>query len=167
VYGHATWDSYESLGPRIFKHYNFPLIRVGSSSLNNVQKHEIFFSSSPACLSSIDDFFTVSGYSKLGVMETTNNLYNLKLLDLVVPQSVLSWQRAILANQLATSGSHWAQVFAKFQSGTYTNQWMVLDLDLFTPGVAPKEGFFTVFEEVCFFITMIMIFIVITFQLSN
>eukprot|EP01038_Epipyxis_sp_PR26KG_P004537 gene4537-6407_t len=144
VFGHNTWDSYESLGPRIIKHYNFPLMRSGYAE----HHYDIYFSSSPALLSSVDDFFLISGYSQLGVMETTNSLYNLKSLDLVIPQSVLSWQRAIASHQLASSGANWAQVFSRYHSGTYTNQWMVLDLKLFTPKQALPKGFLTVYEEV-------------------
>jgi len=108
----------------------------------------VHFSSSPALLSSIDDFFTVSGYAQLGVMETTNSLYNVKLLEQVVPETVLSWTRAVTSNQIASSGANWAETFARYHSGTYTNQWMALDLKLFTPGTAPSAGFFTVLEEV-------------------
>eukprot|EP01034_Spumella_vulgaris_P031851 gene31851-39343_t len=144
VYGHATWDSYEGLSPRILKHYSFPLLRNGKAE----HHYDVHFSSSPALLTSVDDFFTVSGYAQLGIIETTNELYNLKLLDQVVPESVLSWTRAITANQIANSGAHWAETFARYHSGTYTNQWMALDLKLFTPGSPPKDGFFTVFEEV-------------------
>jgi hypothetical protein len=144
VYGHSTWDSYESLSPRILKHYSFPLMRRGKAE----HHYDVHFSSSPALLTSVDDFFTVSGYAQLGVIETTNNLYNLQLLDKVVPQSVLSWTRAITSNQIATSGAHWAETFSRYQSGTYTNQWMVLDLKLFAPGSPPQKGFFTVLEEV-------------------
>lgn len=57
VYGHATWDSYESLGPRIFKHVNYPLHTNGGFA----QQYDVYFSSSPGLLSSVDDFFTVSG----------------------------------------------------------------------------------------------------------
>jgi hypothetical protein len=144
VFGHATWDTFESLGPRILKHYNFPLMR------NQYAEHhyDVYFSSSPGILSSVDDFFTVSGYAQLGVMETTNSMFNLKLLDQVVPQSVLSWTRAISSNQLAANGADWATHFSRYHSGTYTNQWMVLDLKLFTPGSNPQTGFLTVLEEV-------------------
>lgn len=144
VYGHATWDSYEAAAPRIFKHYNFPLMRNGYAE----HHYEVYFSSSPAILSSVDDFYTVSGYAKLGVQETTNNLYNLSLLDLVVPQSVLSWMRVTASNQMAKSGSDWGTQFSRYHSGTYTNQWMAIDLKLFSPGSTPADGFLTVFEEV-------------------
>lgn len=145
VFGHATWDSYESLGPRILKHYSMPLVRNGFAETH----YDVYFSSSPALLSSVDDFFTVSGYSQLAVIETTNNLYNLKLLDIVTPKSVLSWTRAITSHQMAKNGADWVQQFAKYHSGTYTNQWMVVDFKLFQAGAkAQPEGFFTIFEEV-------------------
>ena len=57
VYGHATWDTFESLGPRIFKHVSLPLRSQGSFN----QPYDVYFSSSPGLLSSVDDFFTVSG----------------------------------------------------------------------------------------------------------
>ena len=57
VYGHATWDTYESLGPRIFKHMSYPLHIDGSFE----QAYDVYFSSSPGLLSSVDDFFTISG----------------------------------------------------------------------------------------------------------
>lgn len=93
-------------------------------------------------------FFVVSGYAHIGVIETTNSLYNLRLLEKIIPQTVLSWTRAITSNQMATSGSDWAANFAKYHSGTYTNQWLALDLNLFKPGQGPLLGFLTVFEEV-------------------
>lgn len=56
--------------------------------------------------------------------------------------------RARLANQLAHSGQSWAEIFSLFHSGTYVNQWMVLDFKKFTSGTDPQTGFLTVLEEV-------------------
>jgi hypothetical protein len=84
----------------------------------------------------------------MGVQETTNSLYNLKVLNTIIPQTALSWQRATAANQLSASGTLWAENFAKYSSGTYTNQWMVVDFKQFSAGNAPNAGFFTVYEEV-------------------
>lgn len=112
------------------------------------QKFDIYFSSSPALLSSVDDFFVMKGISNLGVIETTNNLYNIKLLELVVPETVLSWTRAIVSHQTAKSGKNWAEIFSRYHSGTYTNQWMILDFNLFVSGEIPQDNFFTVIEEI-------------------
>jgi hypothetical protein len=137
VFGHNTWDSYDSLGPRILK------------NINRGKSYSTFFSSSPALLSSVDDFFiSKNEHATLTVIETTNSLYNLHLLEQVVPTTTLSWIRAISSNKLAHSGYNWAETFAKYHSGTYTNQWMVLDHSKFTPGAAPQAGFFVVLEEV-------------------
>lgn len=38
--------------------------------------------------------------------------------------------------------------FARFHSGTYANQWMVLDFNRFLPGEEPTTGFFHVLEEI-------------------
>jgi hypothetical protein len=61
---------------------------------------------------------------------------------------MLSWVRARIANQLAYSGVSWAEIFAEYHSGTYVNQWMVLDLRKFKPGQDPLPKFLTVLEEV-------------------
>ena len=146
-FGHNTWDSFQSLGPRIFKKMNFPLWQTADPAATLVQ-YTTLFSSSPALLSSIDDFFVVKGVGHMGVQETTNSLYNLRLLSTIVPTTALSWQRSTAANQLSASGADWAVNFALYSSGTYTNQWMVIDFPLFTAGSLPKPGFFTVYEEV-------------------
>ncbi|XP_075023385.1 putative phospholipase B-like 2 isoform X5 [Calonectris borealis] len=63
--------------------------------------------------------------------------------------SVLEWLRNIVANRLARSGPEWAAVFRRFNSGTYNNQWMVVDYNAFTPGRAsPPQGVLTVLEQI-------------------
>jgi hypothetical protein len=37
--------------------------------------------------------------------------------------------RAIAANRIATSGNSWVETFSRYHSGTYANQWMVLDFN--------------------------------------
>lgn len=67
-------------------------------------------------------------------METTNTIFDVALYELITPKSVLSWIRVIVANRMAVDGSSWSQIFAKFNSGTYNNQWIVVDYKKFTPG---------------------------------
>jgi hypothetical protein len=76
------------------------------------------------------------------------NINNDQLLNIVSPESMLYWMRASVANQLAHSGKSWAKIFSLHHSGTYANQWMVLDYSKFTPGSPPQNHFLTVLEEV-------------------
>jgi hypothetical protein len=157
-FGHNTWDSFESLGPRVFKKYNFPLFsetetsttEKGIGSNNELTQYSTLFSSSPALISSIDDFFVVKGRGHLGVQETTNSLYNIQVLNTITPLSILSWQRSTSANQLASNGKEWTNFFATNSSGTYTNQWMIIDFNKFQSGVTPPatSDLFWVYEEV-------------------
>ena len=158
-------------------------------TLNGVTKsHSTTFSSTGPWLSSVDDYYVVSGHADLGVMETSNTVLNTSLYNKVQPNSLLCWLRVIAANRLATNGNDWGNIFAKYHSGStlscvprmfslcfllltfvlltfvlsftpsllsatllpaYTNQWQVVDLNLFTPG-APSltAGLLTVVEEI-------------------
>jgi hypothetical protein len=62
-------------------------------------------------------------------METTNSNFNDTLYDLLSPQTLFTWVRVILANRLATNGEEWINLFKKENSGTYNNQFIVLDLN--------------------------------------
>jgi hypothetical protein len=118
---HDTWDTFASM-LRIYKHYNF---KFNSESYDR----QVSFSSSPGFLSSVDDFFVT--HNQLAVIETTNGFFNESLFKEIVPQKAMSFERAIIANSLATSGAEWVQLFAQHNSGTYNNQWMIVDYKLF------------------------------------
>ena len=53
----------------------------------------------------------------------------------------------MVANMLGTSGSSWSDVFSAYHSGTYNNQWLIVDLNVFEPGVAPNSDVLWVTEE--------------------
>jgi len=55
-------------------------------------------------------------------METTNDVYNTTLYDLLTPQSLMSWIRVIVANRVATQGREWHNIMKRYNSGTYNNQ---------------------------------------------
>lgn len=143
-FGHATWDIYSNAAPRIFKTYTLPVTSKGVTA-----QHRVTFSSTGPWLSSVDDFYVVSGHADLGITETSNTVLNTELYALVQPKSLLCWLRVIAANRLATDGKSWGKLFARYHSGTYTNQWQIIHLNLFTPGATLlTSGVLTVVEEI-------------------
>lgn len=40
----------------------------------------------------------------------------------------------MVANRLATDGKSWSDIFQQYNSGTYNNQWMVVDYNKFKKG---------------------------------
>ncbi|DAZ99424.1 TPA: LOW QUALITY PROTEIN: hypothetical protein N0F65_004057, partial [Lagenidium giganteum] len=141
LWGHATWDTYSSMN-RIFKHYELPL---NAPDKHGNTKRQITMSSSPGYLSSVDDWYMTN--AGLGVMETTNGVYDETLYALVKPESVLCWLRSKVANFLAFDGPSWAQTFSKYNSGTYNNQWMVVDTNRFVKGTGFQSDGLTIVEQ--------------------
>lgn len=139
-FGHATWANYNMMS-RIFKsiQFNFPLGTLG------VVANTVTYSSWPGALTSIDDFyFTDSG---LGVMETSLSIFNFSVYSACKPTQLLSFVRSSVANRMATNGSHWADLFGRLNSGTYNNQWLVVDLKRFFPGDDLHSGLLTIVEQ--------------------
>ncbi|RHZ28446.1 hypothetical protein DYB31_015412 [Aphanomyces astaci] len=141
LWGHATWDTYTALN-KMFKHYDLPLPSHSMASRAGQERHNsrrrISMSSSPGYLSSVDDWYLLD--SGLGVMETTNGNYNATLAAMISPDSCLSWVRTKVANALAVDGPSWTVYFGAYNSGTYNNQWMVLDTSRFADGALLPHG---------------------------
>lgn len=112
---HDTWSDYNGM-LRIMKRFNFP-------------SYSEAYSGYPGSIYSGDDFYIMS--SGLVTMETTNGNGNNALWKYVTPQSVFDWVRNLVANRLASNGREWCLTFEKFNSGTYNNQWMVIDYNKF------------------------------------
>lgn len=81
-------------------------------------------------------------------METSLDVFDQKLLASIKPNTVLSWFRSRLASQLARDAIQWANVFGQFHSGTYTNQWMIIDMMKFIPNNKPQDNFLIILEEI-------------------
>lgn len=153
-FGHATWDTYATAAPRIFKHLTLPAVHGagrGASHSSTADKEgttemvegsapsdaiasplrTISMSSSPGFMSSIDDYYLVGEPSHavtLGVIETSISIEDDAAYSAITPKSVLCWVRAMAANQVAMDAPSWATAFATHASGTYNNQWLVLDV---------------------------------------
>eukprot|EP01006_Ploeotia_vitrea_P043935 TRINITY_DN66792_c6_g2_i1.p1 TRINITY_DN66792_c6_g2~~TRINITY_DN66792_c6_g2_i1.p1 ORF type:complete len:448 (-),score=31.62 TRINITY_DN66792_c6_g2_i1:210-1466(-) len=118
---HTTWSSYQFM-LRIYKKYTFPLNKGTNSG--------VFFAGYPGLIASLDDWYTTS--NGLVVTETTNDICNPKLFSLITSQALPYWIRAIVANRVATGGPEWVDIFRQWNSGTYNNQWIIVDFKLIT-----------------------------------
>ncbi|XP_078481203.1 putative phospholipase B-like 2 [Ciona intestinalis] len=134
--GHATWTNYRSM-LRMMKRYN---LNFKDKSGNKIPGHTMAFPSQPGQLYSKNDFYTLS--SGLVTMETSMSNFNKKLWTIVREEywNVLEWIRNVVANRMAGDGEEWCEVFSRHNSGTYNNQWMIMDYNKFQPGVQPTKG---------------------------
>jgi len=127
---HDTWNSFQSM-LRILKKYTLPF-HIKHRSKAKVAGHTMTFSGYPGIIYSGDDFTLAS--SGLTILETTIGNSNPDLWSNLKPAgSVLEGIRSTIANRMATTGKDWVKWFSKWNSGTYNNQWMVLDYKLFKP----------------------------------
>uniref|UniRef100_A0A098LYE7 Phospholipase B-like n=1 Tax=Opheodrys aestivus TaxID=186591 RepID=A0A098LYE7_9SAUR len=138
-FAHSSWFTYAAT-LRIYKHWDFritdPQTKTGRAS----------FSSYPGFLISLDDFYILG--SGLIMLQTTNSVFNLSLLKQVVPESLLAWERVRIANMMADSGKTWAQIFEKQNSGTYNNQYMILDTKKIKLQRSIDDGTLYIIEQV-------------------
>jgi len=125
---------------RTYKHYNFSF-----TGIPNIP--QISLSSEPGFIPSGDDFF-ITG-ANLVVMETTNDIFNQSLyVDYTTIKTVPYWIRVMVANRLATSGPEWVGNFSLYNSGTYNNQWIVVDNKLVVPGQSLQPNTLWIAEQI-------------------
>ncbi|KAI2666912.1 Phospholipase B-like 1 [Labeo rohita] len=89
-----------------------------------------------------------SWYTGLMMTQTTNNVFNTSLYSYISPASLFSWQRVRLAHTLAYTGEQWAKTFSRYNSGTYNNQYMVVDVSKVNLGSSLEDGALTVVEQI-------------------
>ena len=77
----------------------------------------------------MDDYYIMN--NGMASMETTNDQFNELIWKYNNPQQLFTWMRVRVANQLADNGPEWIDYFEQYNSGTYNNQWMVLNYKLF------------------------------------
>jgi len=136
--GHSSWFYYGATN-RIFKHYTF------KTSDPSIVAQTQSFSSYAGYLESLDDFYVMS--SGLVMLQTTINCLNHSLYDNVSSESLLAWQRVRVANQMAKNGKEWADYSMRQNSGTYNNQYMVIDTNLFEYGKPLQDNILWVIEQ--------------------
>lgn len=141
--GHTTWSDYSTM-MRIYKYYTFHLLGA------NTMCQQMAFSSYPGAISSTDSFYELD--SGLAVMETTLEMLNPQVYD-KVPEfpfkpHVPSFIHVMIANRLAKTAAHWARIYERYNPGTYSAQWMVVDYNQFTSGKAVPDNTLWVIETV-------------------
>ena len=139
-FGHNTWTTFNKL-IRIYKEYKY----VPNSKFP-VKAQTVTMSSYPAAVNSQDDFYITGAYLYVG--ETTNGIEDLTLFDLLSPDTLMCWMRTMVANRLTDDAYSWTQVFSKYNSGTYNNQFQILDLKLIdTEKKVISPGAFYIVEQ--------------------
>lgn len=145
-FAHATWTHYNTMN-RILKKYRLNY-HTAPMSKNLIPGSSIVFSGYPARIFSGDDFYLIN--TGLAVMETTIGNENSDLWKKVTPiDTVPTAIRNMVANRLSLTGQQWTNTFARFNSGTYNNQWMVLDYKLFeSTSQKLTKGFLWILEQI-------------------
>jgi hypothetical protein len=88
------------------------------------------------------------GAQTVGKLQTTNNVFNTSLYDLVTVESLFAWQRVRIANMMADTGRSWYNTVAMYNSGTYNNQYMVVDLKRVKLNASLEYGALWVVEQI-------------------
>jgi hypothetical protein len=139
----VTWSSFNSM-LRTYKLYDFAFTQLNGQI---VPAQKISFSSYPGTLFSGDDFYQMS--SNIVSQETTIGVYDASLYKkFVKTDSVMEWTRNMVANRMASSAPDWCSIFSRYNSGSYNNEWMILDYNLFTPGQPLRPNTFWVLDQI-------------------
>jgi len=136
---HVTWYSFSSM-LRVYKTYDFTFDLTSSKSYLSI------FSSYPGFIPSGDDWLITDQY--LTVAETTNSVMNQSLYEFTTTETVPYWIRSTVAVRMSVTGEDWVQNFAKYNSGTYNNQWIVVDYKLHKKGEPLIDGVLWIAEQI-------------------
>lgn len=132
-----TWSDMRELHAYL-KEYNF--------NIKHYKAHKVSVSTRTAHISSVDDFWVTD--AGLWVQETTMHNFNHTLYDLYVkPESVLTWIRVYHATWVTDSGKEWTDTFIKENSGTYNNEYLVVDTKKFVQYEEPTTDLLWIIEQ--------------------
>lgn len=118
----VAWFTYGAL-TRVMKHFDIPLTD------EFIKNKQISFSSYPGFLFSFDDFY-IAQPNKLAIFETTFTNYNEDLYQYMTSNTLFDWIRIITTIRMIETGSEFRDIFKRENSGTYNNQWVIVDYKL-------------------------------------
>lgn len=136
-FSHNTWSDFRELFGEL-KEYHLNIKEFKAST--------ILMSTRIGRLASDDDFYIND--QGLFIFETTIGNYNSDLYDLIVPQNVFTWIRDLLSTWDSSSGQEWTQIFRKHNSGTYNNQYVIVDSKRFQKNHKPSKDLIWVLEQI-------------------
>lgn len=137
-FGQDTWSDYRKMSNTV-KEYIFKNIPEWNTT-------HVEVSTKIGALPSSEDFWVAS--SGLMILETTINNKNTTLQHEVDKSQtkLMTWLRNMHATFVAQTGEQWADEFLKENSGTYNNQYVIVDSKKLTPGVKPTKDLLWVTE---------------------
>ena len=135
-FSHDAWSDFRELHGEL-KEYDLPI--------KEFKANRITFSTRIGKLSSYDDFYIND--KGLFVLETTLTNFNDDLYNQCTPKSVFTWMRSVHATWTSESGQEWTETFAKHNSGTYNNQYLIIDSKKLTRGEKPTKDLLWIIEQ--------------------
>lgn len=135
-FAHDSWSDYRELHGEL-KEYNL--------QIPEFKAKKIVMSTRIGKLSSFDDFYIND--QGLFVLETTINNFNEELYKKVVPQNLFTWIRGVHATWTSDSGKEWTETFIKHNSGTYNNEYLVVDSKKFVEKQKPEADLLWIIEQ--------------------
>ena len=135
-FSHNTWSMFHDLHAYL-KDYNL--------NVPEFKNQRIAISTRTGHLNSIDDFWTNDG--GLVIFETSIPNFNQTLYQGVTYESVLNFMRAYYATFNSDSGEEWTKEYIKENSGTYNDEYLILDTKKFTKGVEPEKDLLWMIEQ--------------------
>lgn len=129
----STWQS-PSSSPSSSSSLSPSISSSKKSSIraDKVDPHIMMLSSYPGIIQSIDDFYMLPRKEqRLIITETTNSICDSSLYKKITHEALMTWQRVLVANLLADGGETWTKIAMTHNSGSYNNQFMVIDAKAF------------------------------------
>ncbi|RWS09729.1 putative phospholipase B-like 2 isoform X1 [Dinothrombium tinctorium] len=145
--GHNSWVHYNYM-LRILKKYEFNFHLTANDSSDRVPGYKVAMSSYPAMIFSMDDYYILS--SKLVVLETSIANFKAENYAGIKPDEIVfEFVRNLVSNRLATTGKVWTLIFSQFNSGTYNNQFMIVDYNEFNRqlNASSRENILWIIEQ--------------------
>ncbi|OHT16034.1 Phospholipase B-like protein C [Tritrichomonas foetus] len=134
---HNTWTDYRQLHA-VMKKIHLPIDYFNAKT--------VILSTRIGMVGSVDDFYVSD--SNLMVFETSLlNMNETLLKSYVHPKRLNYWVRANTAMFVAQNGTHWIDIFMKDNSGTYNNDYYIIDVNKFTPGEKPTKDLVWLVEQ--------------------